>query len=146
VRKGTRNGYPAEHRDDQDDERGARIAGDVDAIRELVIDDVDWSTDGAIESAPWYEATHGKDGVRSFFAGIGETGRVTDFTPLGFGSNGDGGDFAFLRYAFTSSVAARRSRWTFTTTGGQRREGLLRPRLRGPAPVAAALTPWAVAA
>ncbi len=28
--------------------------GDVDAILESVTDDVDWSTDAAIESAPWY--------------------------------------------------------------------------------------------
>ena len=28
--------------------------GDVQAILERVTDDVDWSTDAAIESAPWY--------------------------------------------------------------------------------------------
>ena len=47
--------------------------GDIDAIVELVTDDVDWSTDAAIESAPWYGPRHGKAGVRSFFEGIVQT-------------------------------------------------------------------------
>ena len=44
--------------------------GDVDAILERVTDDVDWSTDAAIESAPWYGPKHGKAEVPSFFEGI----------------------------------------------------------------------------
>ena len=58
--------------------------GDVQAILDLVTDDVDWSTDAAIASAPWYGPRHGKDGVASFFEAIGKTGPVTEFTPLAY--------------------------------------------------------------
>ena len=83
--------------------------GDVDAILERVTDDVDWSTDAAIESAPWYGHKHGKAGVRSFFEAIGRTGPVTEFTPLSFASNGDGdGDvMVFIRYAFTVTATGK---------------------------------------
>jgi ketosteroid isomerase-like protein len=37
--------------------------GDVEAILERVTDDVDWSTDASIKSAPWYGPRHGKEGV-----------------------------------------------------------------------------------
>lgn len=81
--------------------------GDVDAIGELVTDDVDWSTDAAIESAPWYGPKHGKAGVRSFFEGIGQTGPVTEFTPLSFASNDDGDVMVFIRYAFTVTATGK---------------------------------------
>jgi len=61
--------------------------GDVQAILDLVTDDVDWSTDAAIASAPWYGPRHGKDGVASFLEAIGKTGPVTEFTPLAFAAN-----------------------------------------------------------
>ena len=51
--------------------------GDLQAILDRVTDDVDWSTDAAIASAPWYGPRHGKDGVAGFFAAIGQTGPVT---------------------------------------------------------------------
>ena len=81
--------------------------GDVEAIVERVTDDVDWSTDAATASAPWYGPKHGKDGVRSFFEGIVQTGPVTAFEPLSFGSNDDGDVFAFIRYAFTVTATGR---------------------------------------
>ncbi len=56
--------------------------GDVDAILERVTDDVEWATDAAIESAPWYGPEHGKAEPPSFFEGIAKTGPVTEFTPL----------------------------------------------------------------
>ena len=37
--------------------------GDAEAILDRVTNDVDWSTDAAITSAPWYGPRHGKDGV-----------------------------------------------------------------------------------
>jgi ketosteroid isomerase-like protein len=86
---------------------GAFGRGDVDAILELVTDDVDWSTDAAIESAPWYGPKHGKAGVRRFFEGIGQTGPVTEFTPLSFTSNDDGDVMVFIRYAFTVSATGK---------------------------------------
>src|SRR5438132_946072 len=75
--------------------------GDVEAILERVTDDVDWSTDAAIKSAPWYGPKHGKEGVRSFFEAIGKTGPVTQFTPLSLASNDDGDVMVLIRYAFT---------------------------------------------
>lgn len=81
--------------------------GDVDAILGLVTDDVDWSTDAAIESAPWYGPKHGKAGVRSFFEGIGQTGPVTEFTPLSFASNDDGDVMVLIRYAFTVTATGK---------------------------------------
>lgn len=81
--------------------------GDVEAILERVTDDVDWSTDAAIESAPWYGPRHGKDGVRSFFEAIGKTGPVTQFTPLSFTSNEDGDVMVLIRYAFTVAATGK---------------------------------------
>jgi uncharacterized protein len=81
--------------------------GDVERILELVTDDVDWSTDAAIESAPWYGPKHGKAGVRSFFEGIGQTGPVTEFTPLSFASNDDGDVMVFIRYAFAVTATGK---------------------------------------
>src|ERR1700761_9243079 len=81
--------------------------GDVEAILERVTDDVDWATDALIESAPWYGPKHGKDGVRSFFEGIGQTGPVTEFTPVSIASNDDGDVLVFLRYAFTVTATGK---------------------------------------
>jgi len=82
-------------------------SGDVQAILDLVTDDIDWSTDAAIPSAPWYGPRHGKDGVASFFEAIGKTGPVTEFTPLAYTSNDDGDVMVFLRYAFTVTATGR---------------------------------------
>lgn len=81
--------------------------GDVEAILGQVTDDVDWSTDAAIESAPWYGPKHGNAGVREFFEGIGQTGPVTKFTPLSFTSNDDGDVMVFIRYAFTATATGK---------------------------------------
>ena len=81
--------------------------GDVDAILERCTDDVDWATDSAIEIAPWHGVKHGKAEVPSFFAGIGETGPVTEFTPLSFAANDDGEVMVFLRYAFTVTATGK---------------------------------------
>ena len=75
--------------------------GDVQAILDRVTNDVDWSTDAAIASAPWYGSRHGKDAVASFFQAVGKTGPVTEFNPLAFASNDDGEVMVFIRYAFT---------------------------------------------
>jgi len=82
-------------------------SGDVQAILDLVTDDVDWSTDAAIPSAPWYGPRHGKDGVASFFAAIGGTGPVTEFTPVAYACNDDGDVMVFLRYAFTATATGK---------------------------------------
>jgi ketosteroid isomerase-like protein len=81
--------------------------GDIDSILERVTDDVDWSTDAAGESAPWYGPRRGKDGVRSFFEAIAQSGPITEFTPLSFASNDDGDVMVFIRYAFTVTATAK---------------------------------------
>jgi ketosteroid isomerase-like protein len=81
--------------------------GDVDAILERCTDDVDWASDAAIEVAPWHGVKHGKAEVPSFFAGIGQTGPVTEFTPLSFAGNADGDVMVFLRYAFTVTATGK---------------------------------------
>ena len=82
-------------------------SGDVQTILDRVTDDVDWSTDAAIESAPWYGARHGKEEVAGFFEAIGKTGPVTEFTPLAFAGNDDGDVMVFIRYAFTASATGK---------------------------------------
>ncbi len=84
--------------------------GDVDTILGLVTDDVDWSADAAIESAPWYGPKHGKEGVRSFFEGIAQTGPVTEFAPLSYTSNEDGDVMVFIRYGFTVTATGKSAR------------------------------------
>jgi hypothetical protein len=79
----------------------------VDAILERCTEDVDWAADSAIEVAPWHGVKHGKAEVPSFFAGIGETGPVTEFTPLSFAANDDGDVMVFLRYAFTVTATGK---------------------------------------
>jgi len=81
--------------------------GDVDAILEHCTDDVDWAVDSALEVAPWHGAKHGKAEVPSFFAGIAQTGTVTEFTPLSFTSNDDGDVMVFVRYAFTVTATGK---------------------------------------
>ena len=70
---------------------GAGRAVDVGAILERCTDDVDWAAEAAIEVAPWHGVKRGKAEVPSFFAGIAQTGPVTEFSPLSFTSNDDGG-------------------------------------------------------
>jgi len=81
--------------------------GDVAAILDLVTDDVDWATDAAVDAAPWYGQRHGKAGVAGFFEAIGQTGPVTEFTPLAYASNDDGDVMVFLRYAFTVNATGK---------------------------------------
>ena len=81
--------------------------GDVQAILDWVTDDVDWSTDAAIPSAPWYGPRRGKDEVVRFFAAVGGTGPVTEFTPLAYAGNEDGDVMVFLRYAFTVTATGK---------------------------------------
>ena len=81
--------------------------GDVQVILDRVTDDVDWSTDAAIASAPWYGPRHGKDGLVSFFQAIATTGPVTEFTPLAFAGNDDGDVMVFIRYAFTVTATGK---------------------------------------
>lgn len=82
-------------------------SGDVQAILDRVTDDVDWSTDAAIVSAPWYGPRRGKAEVPSFFEAIAKTGPVTEFTVISIAGNDDGDVHAFIRYAFTVTATAK---------------------------------------
>ncbi len=75
--------------------------GDIDAILERVTDDIDWSTDAASKTAPWYGPRRGKDAVRDFFEQIAQSGPITEFTPISYTSNEDGDVMVFIHYAFT---------------------------------------------
>jgi len=81
--------------------------GDVLAILDRVTDDVDWATDAALPSAPWYGPRRGKDGVAGFFQAIGATGPVTEFTPLAYAANDEGDVMVFIRYAFTVAATGK---------------------------------------
>lgn len=80
--------------------------GDVQAVLDRVTDDVDWSTDAAIASAPWYgpgtARTAGQllPGHRHDRAGH----RVH---AAGFASNDDGDVMVFIRYAFTVTATGK---------------------------------------
>jgi uncharacterized protein len=63
--------------------------GDVDSILEKVTDDVDWSADAAEDTAPWYGARKGKEGVAKFFADIAGAADVVSFEPRSFAANDD---------------------------------------------------------
>jgi len=85
----------------------AFASGDVQAILDRLTDDVDWSTDAAVASAPWYGARRGKGEVPSFFEGIARTGPVTEFTLVSIAGNEDGDVHAFIRYAFTVTATGK---------------------------------------
>jgi ketosteroid isomerase-like protein len=61
--------------------------GDLATILDAVTDDVDWSSAAASRSAPWYGQRVGKDAVTDYFASIGKTIEVLDFTQLSFTAN-----------------------------------------------------------
>jgi ketosteroid isomerase-like protein len=102
--------------------------GDVDAILEQCTDDVNWAADAAIEVAPWHGVKHGKAEMPSFFAGIGQTGPVTEFTPLSFAGN-DGGD-VMVRVHGARDRQGRRDEPSPLLAGPRRQDRLL-PRFGG---------------
>ena len=61
--------------------------GDVEFILDCVTDDVDWATDTASRSAPWYGPHKGKTGVADFFQAFGATMTVQRFEPVSFAAN-----------------------------------------------------------
>jgi ketosteroid isomerase-like protein len=61
--------------------------GDLAPLLDAVTDDVDWSSAAASRSAPWYGRRVGKDAVTDYFASLGDTIEVLDFTQLSFAAN-----------------------------------------------------------
>lgn len=80
--------------------------GDVGTILEHVTDDVDWGSEAASTSAPWYGIRHGKDAVTGFFTSLGSTMEVTKFEPVSFAAN-DTDVFTLVHYAATSRATGR---------------------------------------
>lgn len=59
-------------------------SGDVDAILDRVTDDVDWAAEAAGTAAPWHGPRPGKAGVAQFFADLGSSVEISEFTPHSF--------------------------------------------------------------
>jgi uncharacterized protein len=84
----------------------AFATGDVDAIVELVTDDVDWAAEAAGNGAPWFGVHRGPGEVPHFFKEVGATLTVTEFTPLSFASNDDD-VIVVIRFGFTVPATGR---------------------------------------
>jgi len=65
----------------------AFVRGDVEAILDLVTDDVDWASETSSTVAPWWGVHHGKAGVAAFFTELAGSTEVLEFTPLSFAAN-----------------------------------------------------------
>ena len=76
-------------------------SGDVDAILDRVTDDVDWAAEAAGTAAPWHGPRPGKVGVARFFADLGNSIEITEFTPHSF-TVGETDVHLLLDWAFTS--------------------------------------------
>lgn len=73
--------------------------GDVEAILAPLADDIDWAAAPGSTGAPWFGEYHGKTEVPRFFAAIGTTIDVTEFTPLSFTTN-DTDVIVAIRWAY----------------------------------------------
>lgn len=71
--------------------------GDVQAILDVVADDVDWAADGASDVPPWYGVRRSKADVAAFFQDIADSQDVEEFTLLSIAGN-DTDVFALNRY------------------------------------------------
>jgi ketosteroid isomerase-like protein len=83
--------------------------GNVDAILEVLHDDIDWAGEADPPVSPWDGQRIGKDAVRQFFADLDSVagGKDAKFTPLAFGTS-DNEVFSFIRYEFTASTTGNR--------------------------------------
>ena len=78
--------------------------GDVEAILEHVVDDVDWSADSsAADRASWHGQRSSKEDVARFFGEIAGSLEVTEFTPIAMGTS-ENEVFALIRFGFRSPV------------------------------------------
>jgi ketosteroid isomerase-like protein len=80
--------------------------GDVDAILEVVTDDVDWQTEAVGKDAPWWGPHSGKAGVRDFFAGVGSTMATDEFTVLATAAS-DTDVLTVIRYVAHAKTTGR---------------------------------------
>jgi ketosteroid isomerase-like protein len=63
--------------------------GDVQTILAQVTDDVDWASDAAEDTAPWWGVRKGRDAVGSFFADVASSIEVLEFTPVDLAASDD---------------------------------------------------------
>jgi ketosteroid isomerase-like protein len=82
-------------------------SGDVDAILDRVTDDVDWAAEAAGTAAPWHGPRPGKAGVARFFADLGSSIEITEFTPHSF-TAGETDVHLLVDWAFTSIRTGRK--------------------------------------
>src|ERR1700736_4599177 len=80
--------------------------GDVAAIVASVTDDVDWASEAAGTSAPWYGVRRGPEEVAAFFSQFGSTMEVEDFTPVTYAGT-DTEVLTVVRYAARSRATGR---------------------------------------
>ncbi len=73
--------------------------GDVQAILDVLADDVDFASEPDQRIAPWH-GQRSKADVPAFFQALGDTVDVTEFTPLAFASN-DTDVMVVIRFGMT---------------------------------------------
>jgi len=80
--------------------------GDIGFILETVTDDVDWASDTASTSAPWYGVHKGRAGVTEFFTAFGSEMTVQQFDPVSFAAN-DNEVHAIVKFTGTRTANGR---------------------------------------
>ena len=88
-------------------------AGNVDAILDVLHDDVDWAGEADPPVSPWDGVRIGKDAVRQFFADLDSVaggGTTATFRPLAWGTSDNDEVFVFIRYEFTASTTGREAK------------------------------------
>jgi ketosteroid isomerase-like protein len=84
---------------------------DVEGVLAELADDVDWAAEAASTSAPWYGIHRGRGEVPRFFAELGSTIEITDFTPLAYASN-EIDVMVPVRFAYTVTATGKRAAMT----------------------------------
>ena len=85
--------------------------GDVDAILDRVTDDVDWAAEATGTGAPWHGPRTGKTGVASFFADLGGSIEISEFTPRHFAA-GEADVHLLVDWAFRSIATGQEASMT----------------------------------
>jgi ketosteroid isomerase-like protein len=80
--------------------------GDVQAILDVLTDDVDWAAETNSSAAPWYGVHKGKAEVPRFFEALGSSVEVSEFTPLSFTSN-DTDVMVVIRFAMKVTATGK---------------------------------------
>lgn len=78
----------------------AVFRNDIEAIVAELADDVDWATEAASTSAPWYGHYRGREEVPQFFKEIGSNIEITEFTQVAYASN-ETDVMSIIQWAYT---------------------------------------------